>query len=870
MATVGDQIKEPEAGWRRYDDTHPGLKYTGTWTTPSPTNAVYYGGSIRVTSRAVDNNYVTFSFFGTKLRIISDFYSDRHSDNAITIDGVTETYSAFRAVGTSSLQQAIVYEKIGLTLGVHTVSIATGHNRINFTLDAIDIDETGYLYGYTLTAPESGWKRIDDSSPQVAVSGNIARNTTDSNFHNTSAIFTQDATGQINFKFYGTKFRLIGAKNTNRSTNIEVFINDVKDTSFSQNGTLLYKSMDYEKSGLPLGTYTVTIKGNGVYGLDAIDIDDYGYLVAQIGQQLVSPEPGWRRYDDSHSAIVYIGTNWIFQTQTGTSALYNSTHHYSAQGKGDNEARFKFYGTKFRLISSTGTNFADDMSVEIDGVTEKFSTKIPSATDQRQRLTYERKNLYLGVHEVRLASGTNGDWRLDVDAIDIDSDGRLFHPDEVSNVADLEVGKRIRCNYQSSTANTIGVFSGLGKETSDLIPTIGSIGTPNGDFYFIMVEDWNGKLRLIADRNVQNLISWDTLNNDGFVSGIKTYLTLIPQMTSDTHSLGTSFASGVYTGDYTYSPWRVFDRDKKTNVYSSRWSTTGTSGFIGFNFTEKTLVNGYSLMTLSASGNWITAMPKDWKFEGSEDTTDGKDGTWVTLDTQTSQTNWINLNYNRYFFNNDTKYKAYRLNFTSNNGDASYTGFYEMEMYDTTSVSLKTRLLTGGVNPSDKDNEWDRYIVNSTLHGKVTAGDNNVWNYNGGASWTSTTNTAGSANRTGRGASGNAGASGYNPTTYIAAATATGFRPFIEITILPMYRSLIKHNDSFKKLSNNSWIAVSTTLPPENTFINEGMGHLSVLDRKPTGIVEDMDNTGNLGSGKVFKSTLNLEKYIEITNLSVK
>ncbi|SCY72078.1 hypothetical protein SAMN05720606_10891 [Paenibacillus polysaccharolyticus] len=712
MATVGDQIKEPEAGWRRYDDTHPGLKYTGTWTTPSPTNAGYYGGSIRVTSRAVDNNYVTFSFLGTKLRIISDFYSDRHSDNAITIDGVTETYSAFRAVGTSSLQQAIVYEKLGLNLGFHTVSIATGHNRINFTLDAIDIDETGYLYGYTLTAPEAGWKRIDDSSPQVAVSGNIARNTTDSNFHNTSAIFIQDATGQINFKFYGTKFRLIGAKNTNRSTNIEVFINDVKGTSFSQNGTLLYKSMDYEKSGLPLGTYTVTIKGNGVYGLDAIDIDDYGYLVAQIGQQLVSPEPGWRRYDDSHSAIVYIGTNWIFQTQTGTSTLYNSTHHYSAQGKGDNEVRFKFYGTKFRLISSTGTNFADDMSVEIDGVTEKFSTKIPSATDQRQRLTYERKNLSLGVHEVRLASGTNGDWRLDVDAVDIDSDGRLFHPDEVSNVADLEVGKRIRCNYQSSTANTVGVFSGLGEQTSDFIPVTSST-TPNGDFYFIMVENRNGRKLLVADRNIQNGVSWDTINISGMVSGVLVSLTELKEM------------------------------------------------------------------------------------------------------------------------------------------------------------STSIRLLTGGINASDKDNEWDRYIVNSTLNGKVTAGDNNVWNYNGGASWTSTTNAAGSANRTGRGANGNAGASGYNPSAYIAAATATGFRPVMEVVVLPMYRSFISHDGSYKKW-NAGWSVVSPTLPSENTFIGEGISDLSVLDRKSTNFNQTMTLNGNLGSGEVFKSTVNLKKYIEITSLSVK
>lgn len=62
MAVLGDQLVAPESGWRRYDDTHVGLKYTGTWTIPSPSNTVYYGGSIRVTSRAVDNNYVKFSF----------------------------------------------------------------------------------------------------------------------------------------------------------------------------------------------------------------------------------------------------------------------------------------------------------------------------------------------------------------------------------------------------------------------------------------------------------------------------------------------------------------------------------------------------------------------------------------------------------------------------------------------------------------------------------------------------------------------------------------------------------------------------------------------------------------------------------------
>lgn len=65
MATVGDQLALPESGWRRYDDTHVGLKYTGSWYKVTSTN--YYNGSVNVTTRAADNNYVAFSFMELKL-----------------------------------------------------------------------------------------------------------------------------------------------------------------------------------------------------------------------------------------------------------------------------------------------------------------------------------------------------------------------------------------------------------------------------------------------------------------------------------------------------------------------------------------------------------------------------------------------------------------------------------------------------------------------------------------------------------------------------------------------------------------------------------------------------------------------------------
>ncbi|MCM3131539.1 discoidin domain-containing protein [Paenibacillus polysaccharolyticus] len=874
MATVGEQIKEPEAGWRRYDDTHPGLKYTGTWTTPSPTNAGYYGGSIRVTSRAVDNNYVTFSFFGTKLRIISDFYSDRHSDNAITIDGVTETYSAFRTVGTSSLQQAIVYEKVGLTLGFHTVSIAAGHNRINFTLDAIDIDETGYLSGYALTSPEAGWRRIDNRDSKLTYTGSWGTWTSTS--HYLGEITASNVVGsKLNFFFKGTKLRIIDERNPNRTKIAKLSI-DGKQEFYNSNGTQLLQVVVYEKTGMSNDIHHVEIEviDSNYVGVDAVDVDDDGYLIAQVGQKLTAPEVGWKRYDDATSEIKYEGTGWV--SAKGDSNTYAGTAHYvTLNGVTSNNIKFDFYGTKMRIIDLYWTNRVNNVTIEIDGVISTWNPN--NSSNKYQVMVFEVIGLSETLHNVKIST-TSSSGTLSIDGVDVDSTGRLFHPDEVTNVANLEVGKRIRCHYQSSIANTIGTFSGLGEQTSAFIPDTSS-ATPNGDFYFIMVEDWNGRKLLVADRNIQNAISWDVINANGMVGG------------------------------------------------------------------------------------------KSVSFAGL------------------------------------------------------------------TEAATSIRLLTGGINASDKDNEWDKYIVHSNLNGKVATGDNNVWNYNGGTSWTSTTNATGTGNRTGRGANGNAGASGYNPSAYLAVATATGFRPVMEVTILPMYRSLIKYAGTYQKYekgdfpetiyrnanptmtsntspqgvvstssiynstyegwkamnggvvgvddcwatANNTpsgtltyqfvstarigayaitsrdatdtfsapknwtfeasndgknwvflhtvnneatwtqkqrrvyvldgnysyvyfrlnitanystsytsvgewelievitvegkqagWSPVSTSLPAENTLFKEGMADLSVFDRKLERCNQIMVSNGSLGSGKLFKSSLNLKKYFEITNVNAK
>lgn len=135
MATIGQQLLTPEAGWKRYDDRDTNISYVGTWT-PSAVTGYYNNTNMDSNSTS---SYYEFWFKGTKLRIIDGLASNRSADVKVTIDGVTESYSAY---ATATTRGVLVYEKTGLTNGFHKVVVK--NNTSNYmTLDAIDIDEDG-------------------------------------------------------------------------------------------------------------------------------------------------------------------------------------------------------------------------------------------------------------------------------------------------------------------------------------------------------------------------------------------------------------------------------------------------------------------------------------------------------------------------------------------------------------------------------------------------------------------------------------------------------------------------------------------------------------------------------------------------------
>ncbi|HDR5271621.1 hypothetical protein [Bacillus thuringiensis] len=134
-AKVGDVLKEPEPGWKRFDDTDSNIRYTENWQ--HNTNAAgYYNKSLSYKHQDHGNEPTKceFTFSGTGIRIISEYINSTSYRRPIkiTIDGLSETYTISPI---NHLQQCLAYEKLNLTLGIHTVVIEAQDNII----DAIDV-----------------------------------------------------------------------------------------------------------------------------------------------------------------------------------------------------------------------------------------------------------------------------------------------------------------------------------------------------------------------------------------------------------------------------------------------------------------------------------------------------------------------------------------------------------------------------------------------------------------------------------------------------------------------------------------------------------------------------------------------------------
>lgn len=235
-ATVGQQLKSPESGWQRIDDNDNKITYSGSgWHVGNATVAGMYNNSMHYCSNL--GSTISFNFIGTKLRIIQ-FTNPSHNQNVnINIDGTIYTYTER---GYEDLVQSLVFEKTGLSAGVHNVSIKiTSGAGAWFGIDAIDIDDTGYLVDPNAPSNPTSLNalsrdsKVDLTWTATATSGssiyyNIKRSTTEggpySTIATTSAITYEDSSVISGLTYYYVVSAVVNGAESPNSNEASVII----------------------------------------------------------------------------------------------------------------------------------------------------------------------------------------------------------------------------------------------------------------------------------------------------------------------------------------------------------------------------------------------------------------------------------------------------------------------------------------------------------------------------------------------------------------------------------------------------------------------------------------------------------------------
>lgn len=149
MATIGQSLSTPEAGWKRYDDTNSLITYGGgRWVTSTTQYA--YNGSYKLPYNASCSHYMKFNFIGTKLRLIcSGGRSTTSWSNIIYIYINSVLQATVSSITSSGGWKTLVADIQGLINKEHYVEIINGTTKY-FCPDAIDIDINGSLKTYNV------------------------------------------------------------------------------------------------------------------------------------------------------------------------------------------------------------------------------------------------------------------------------------------------------------------------------------------------------------------------------------------------------------------------------------------------------------------------------------------------------------------------------------------------------------------------------------------------------------------------------------------------------------------------------------------------------------------------------------------------
>lgn len=145
MATIGQPLTAPEAGWRRYDERDSRIKYTGDWSFRTDVTADYK--STRTYSSTNDNE-MQINFYGSKVRLLGPSSPGRPQNGSAEVYLDNTFVGMVHQYADPGNLTVLNFEYVNLSKDVHVIKVITKNlirDELWCTLDAIDIDSDGYL-----------------------------------------------------------------------------------------------------------------------------------------------------------------------------------------------------------------------------------------------------------------------------------------------------------------------------------------------------------------------------------------------------------------------------------------------------------------------------------------------------------------------------------------------------------------------------------------------------------------------------------------------------------------------------------------------------------------------------------------------------
>lgn len=457
MATIGKQLSLPEYGWKRIDSADAKIQSN----TAASADSNSYGGSYYCLFH--QDEYVRFNFTGTKLRLIcllqvgtAQGTASQGGEALVTLDGeIVGTFNTQGAVGETLVYQTLNYERLDLENTEHSIVISNPTGGHYIWFDAVDIGVYDSVHAYD---PEHTEYKIDQAARAVLAKAKVRGSKFGCTYR-----FAAAAAGSFGpLEAAETEGTLVEHDDGSRTQPFNfVFVGYAPDGSLKFVADRNLQDTTWET--LNSAGYCTAY---GAYSAFDEYAPRFRYRLPHSG--LVEGSPGeWEALVVEHAFDETLADPAAYWHTSAPSWTLNVAPEAAA----NRVVRGGAAADACSSLASTGT---------------------------------------AGFRPVLLLNP--------IAKIVHRPDAETVCPlPMVNNVKDILPGQAISCEYTTG-ANAFGQFTRLGRAQKPLLSDLAP-ERPDGSFHFICVGYTpSGAKKLVADRNIQGKISWETLNAAGLAT----------------------------------------------------------------------------------------------------------------------------------------------------------------------------------------------------------------------------------------------------------------------------------------------------------------------------------------------------------------